>query len=98
MAQIDRRTPKVSNHKIRGVDVDTTRFIDNETPTPATNGIQLVFTTANPYVAGSLKVYIDGLRQIKTTDYTETLPSAGTFTMTIAPESIENLRVDYVKS
>ena len=86
---------RVVNTKIRGVDVDTTRFIMHETPTPATDGAQTVFTVANAYVSGLLEVYLDGLLQIKDTDYTET--TSTTFTMTSAPDADESLRVNYKK-
>jgi hypothetical protein len=33
-----------------------------------------------------------------TADYSETSPSAGTFTMVIAPDTVEPLMVDYVKA
>jgi len=73
-----------------------TAVSENETPTPATNGVQLIFTTANNYTAGTLKVYLDGLRQIKNVDYTETTSS--TFTMAVAPDADEVLWVDYYKA
>lgn len=71
-------------------------MVFQETPTPATDGAQVVFTVANAYVSGTLMVYLDGLRQIPTTDYSET--TSTTFTMVAAPDSDEVLRVDYIKS
>ncbi len=88
-------TIKIVNTKIRGKELDTSKFIMHETPTPATNGSQKVFTVANAYVSGLLEVYLDGLMQIKGTDYTET--SSTTFTMVEAPDSDEVLRVNYIK-
>lgn len=88
---------RVVNTKIRGVDVDTSRFIYHETPTPSTDGSQTVFTCANGYVAGLLEVYREGLLQEKDVDYSETSASAGTFTFTTAPASDEDLRVNYIK-
>jgi len=67
-----------------------------ETPTPATDGAQVIFTVASAYVAGTLKVFLDGLRQIPTTDFSETTTT--TFTMVVAPDSDEVLRVDYLKA
>jgi len=89
------RSYKVVNSKLRGRDVDTSRFVMHETPTPATDGSQKVFNVANAYVSGLLEVYMDGLLQIKDTDYSET--TSTTFTMTNAPESDENLRANYIK-
>jgi hypothetical protein len=91
---------KIANTKIRGVDVDTTRLLSDQSVTPTPNGVLTVFTTPEPYVSGSLKVYIDGVRQIKGAlkSFTETSPSAGTFTMLSAPVTDENIRVDYVKA
>jgi len=76
--------------------LDTTRFIYGETPTPAVNGVQTVFTTAYPYVAGTLGAVRASLRMHPTADFTET--SSTTFTMVVAPETGEPLIVDYIKS
>ena len=74
----------------------TANFIKHETPTPATDGAQLIFTTTNDYTSGTLEVFLDGLLQIKDTDYTET--TSTTFTFTVAPDANEVLRVGYIKS
>lgn len=87
---------KAVNAKL-GVGLDTSRLIYHETPTPATDGVTTLFTLANAYVSGSLQVFLDGLQQIKTTDYTETSANSGTFTMGSAPDSNEVLRVSYIK-
>lgn len=79
-------------------ELDTARFINGETPTPAADGITVLFTTAYPYIAGSLHVTRASLRMHPTADFSETSPSAGTFTMVIAPETSEPLIVDYVKA
>ena len=89
---------KVVNSKMRSDIMDTTRFVMHETPNPATDGAQKLFTCANAYVSGLLEVYIDGLLQIKGTDYAETDAAAGTFTLVVAPDSDENLRVNYIKA
>jgi len=67
----------------------------NEVPTPATDGAQTVFTVVNSYVAGTLQPFLDGLKQIQTTDYAETTPT--TFTMVVAPAADEALVVNYIK-
>ena len=90
------KTTKVVNAKI-GSNMDTTRFKVQQTPTPATDGAQLVFTLPNSeeYVSGLLEVFLDGLMQTKTTDYAETTTS--TFTFVNAPDADETLRVNYIK-
>lgn len=87
----------VFSERVR-LDLDTVRMINGETPTPAVNGAQLVFTTAYSYVSGTLHVTRGSLRMHPTTDFSETSPSAGTFTMVVAPESLEPLIVDYIKT
>jgi hypothetical protein len=93
-------TPKVSNTKIitYGGDLDTTRFRWHVTPTPATDGAQVIFTIPDgeQYVSGLLEVFLDGLKQTKNVDYTET--SGSTFTMTVAPDSNEVLSINYIRS
>jgi hypothetical protein len=91
------RTSVVISERVR-LDLDTARMVNGETPTPAANGVVLIFTTAYPYVAGTLHVTRASLRMHPTADYSETSPSAGTFTMVIAPDTLEPLVVDYVKA
>jgi hypothetical protein len=91
------RTSVVISERVR-LDLDTARMVNGETPTPAANGVVLIFTTAYPYVAGTLHVTRASLRMHPTADYVETSPSAGTFTMVIAPDTLEPLVVDYVKA
>lgn len=62
-------------------------------PTPATDGVETVFAIQFGYVAGSTQVYLNGLLQRPTTDYTESDPVAGEITMTTAPETTDNLLV-----
>jgi hypothetical protein len=88
--------PSVVNTKMMETALDTTRFVFHETPTPATNGSQVIFTVANAYQSGLLEVFVDGLLQTKTTDYTET--SNTTFTFVTAPLSTETVKVNYIKA
>ena len=71
----------------------TSSVVNKETPTGAVNGTNAVFTTANPYVGGSLQVYVNGLAQ--GTFVTETTPSTGTFTLDVAPTAGDNIFVSY---
>lgn len=66
------------------------------------DGVKVLFNVGESYLAGSLKVYIDGARVFRGTDtlnwrFSETDPIAGTFTMSIAPETSEELYVEYLK-
>lgn len=90
------KSTKVINAKI-GSNMDYSRFRVQQTPTPATDGAQLIFTLPNSeeYISGLLEVFLDGLMQTKTTDYTETTSS--TFTMVSAPDADEVLRINYIK-
>lgn len=88
---------KVVNSKIN-ISMDTGRFRFNQTPVETPNGVITVFTLPNSetYVSGLLEVFVDGLLQIKTTDYSETTSS--TFTFVNAPDADENIRINYIKS
>jgi len=89
-------SPKVTNSKIGG-DVDLAKFKFYQTPTPATDGAQKVFTLpgGDTYVAGTLVVFRDQLEMLKDTDFTETTTS--TFTMTTAPDADEVLWIHYIR-
>jgi hypothetical protein len=57
------------------------------------DGATTLFTTAGPYQAASLRVWVDGLEQ--TAAITETDPAAGTFTFSFTPEATEQIVVWY---
>lgn len=65
----------------------------NETPTGAVNGVNTVYTTAATYKAGSLVVFVNGIKQTKTTHWTETTTT--TFTMNQAPITGDVVTVSY---
>lgn len=67
--------------------------INNEVPSPITDGTTTVFTTLWPYADGSLRVYVDNLNQ--TAAVTESDPAAGEFTLAFAPTSTERITVWY---
>ncbi len=69
--------------------------INQEIPTGAVNGSNAAFTTTRNYVSGSLEVYINGLLQAPTTHVTEVSPTAGTFTLDVAPATGDIVRVSY---
>jgi hypothetical protein len=70
-------------------------FIWGEVPTGAINGTNKNFTTLNTYAAGQLAVYLNGVRQRRPDDYTETSSSA--FQLVSAPLSGDIVSVDYMK-
>lgn len=77
--------------------VDTSRFIFGETPAGSLNSSNVVFTTANAYVSGTLQVWRDQLTMHPTDDFSETDANAGTLTMVVAPDSNEKIIVNYIK-
>lgn len=91
-------TRKAVNSKIRGVDVDTTRFRYNKSPVESTNGTLKVFTLpdSEAYVSGLVEVFLDGIKQTLTTDYTES--SSTTVTFVTAPDSDETIILNYIKA
>lgn len=71
-------------------------IISDETPTGSVNGSNTSFTVLRgSYISTSLEVFINGLKQIRGTDYTETTPGSGIFTMAVAPLTGDALRVNY---
>ena len=91
------RSTKAVSNKYNSSGMNSSSFRFHKTPTPATDGAQLIFTLpdSEQYVSGLLEVFLDGLMQTKDTDYTET--TASTFTFVSAPEAGEVLRINYIK-
>lgn len=80
------------------VEVQKTDLIFNEVPGGAKNGVNLVFTTAFPYRAGTLQVYLNGLLQAPGEDYNETgNQTSFTFILPTVPINTDTLTVNYVK-
>jgi hypothetical protein len=68
---------------------------EDEVPTGAVNGVNLVFTISQtPVQNAAVDVYLNGLKQIPTTDYSV---SGTTITFVVAPVIGQSLRVDYVR-
>lgn len=67
-------------------------LIRYETPTPATDGAETNFSVANPYVAGTLKVFRDGVD----IGCTEDDPDTGAFSLASAPDADEDIWCDYL--
>jgi hypothetical protein len=68
-------------------------LIFDETPAGTVNGSTVIFTTARPYIPGSLAVYINGVKQKRGVHFTET--TSTTFTMGDAPLAGDDVMVDY---
>lgn len=81
-----------NSHFIQG----SNSYVTQETPTGSVNGSNTSFTTLLvKYVSSTLEVFINGVQQTRGTDYTETTPTSGVFTMTVAPATGQTLRVGY---
>jgi hypothetical protein len=78
-----------------GHTVGTNSNIVDETPTGTINSSNTAFTASRAFIGGSLVVYLNGVRQTHTSDYTETTPASGTFAMVTAPVTGDVLRIDY---
>lgn len=70
-------------------------FKKHKIPTPAPDGTEVVFTTPDEYISGTLEVFRDQSVLLKAVDFTET--TSTTFTVTSAPDADEVLWVCYVK-
>ena len=72
-------------------------MVFGEVPAGTVNGVNADFTIATPALsANHIRVYVDGLRQKETNDYTIAAASAITFS-TNPPETGQLLLVDYNK-
>lgn len=72
-----------------------TDLVTNETPSGLVNSSNTAYTTGSSYIAGTLEVYINGVSQKRGTDFTETTPGDGDFTMTTAPTSGDDIWCNY---
>lgn len=68
--------------------------VSGEVPAGAIDGVNKLFTTSKTYTPGYLFVYLNGVRQEITTDYTET--TSTTFTFVVAPTIGDIILVDYI--
>lgn len=91
-------TVLLCDYRVGGVsdyNVGSNSFVSDETPTGLINSSNTTYSAFRGYVANSLEVYINGLKQIRGVDYTEATPSTGAFTITAAPFTGDNLRINY---
>lgn len=73
-----------------------TNFVTEETPSGSINGSNVTFTLANTPTTGTLRLYLNGVRQKSGAGNDYTLSTA-TITMTTAPVSGDILIADYMK-
>jgi hypothetical protein len=71
-----------------------TRIIEGEVPSGSINSSNVTYTLANTPIAGSVKVYWNGMKMRVGVGYTI---SGATITMTTAPETGDTLETDYRK-
>lgn len=73
-----------------------TNFVTEETPSGSVNGSNTTYTLANTPTSGTLRLYLNGVRQKSGAGNDYTL-STNTITMTTAPISGDVLIADYMK-
>jgi hypothetical protein len=71
-------------------------FVFGQSPTGSINGTNKVFASSSTFMANSLEVYLNGLRQRRVDDYTEL--SGTTFQFLLAPLPGDSISIDYVVS
>lgn len=79
-----------------GFGIEQSATVDGEVPSGPINGFNAVFGTVQPFLPGSTRFYMNGVRQRLggSYDYTEG-PGPQALTMTLAPKSGDTLLVDY---
>lgn len=70
--------------------------VSSEVPTPAPDGITVAFTIANAPIVGSVKPYINGLRQVSPTHFSVS-GSTITYVAGATPQAGDNHVVDYFR-
>lgn len=68
-------------------------YIPKETPNGLINGTNKQYTTDNAYVAGSIKVFLNGILEDNVTEIDDTTFDFNTY----APQTGDSLKVEYVK-
>lgn len=81
----------------RNFEIITDWEIKDEIPSGTIDGTNATFTTAHNYVAGSLIVLVDGIRQLKGSSkhYEETGSNSFTFTAGNEPQVGQDVVCDY---
>lgn len=79
---------------LANVNVGGGNFADNEVPSGAVNGSNVTFTLANTPTSGTVKLYLNGIRQKSGSGNDYTI-SGVTITTAVAPASGDALLADY---
>lgn len=66
-------------------------WISDQAPVESPDGALLTFTTSVPYVSGTLRVFLNGLRESHVTELTST-----TFAFEDAPWGVDAIRLDFL--
>ena len=72
------------------------QLVMGEVPSGTINGTNKIFTVANDVFGNAIDVFLNGLLQKRTDDYTFTSPK--TITFDSAPPTGSNLLTDYIKA
>lgn len=92
-ADVDKPVSTATQNAINAV---ASSRIYNEIPSGTVNGVNSIFTTASNYVSNSTALYLNGVRQLLNTDYSET--GVNEITFITAPGVSATLMIDYTKS
>ena len=85
----------IDNDNLKSTVRGSNDSVYGETPIPSVDASTTVFYTLSAYAKDTLRVRLNGIDQVRDTDYTEGIGNY--FTMTTAPAADMYLRVDYVK-
>jgi hypothetical protein len=77
-----------------GGGLTSSNFVYNETPSGTVNSSNVTFTLANTPVAGTVRVWVSGIKQKLTTHYSV---SGSTITFVTAPTTGSDIDAEYIK-
>ena len=66
-----------------------------EVPAGLVNGVNALFLTANPFRTGTVRLYLNGVRQTRVDDYIVAPPT--TLIFVLAPRVGDHVLVDYLR-
>lgn len=75
--------------------VEVGDLVNGETPSGVLDGVNTVYTTANPFKTSTLSVYLNGAKLMRGLDFNLNIPQQ--FTLVSPPLATDYLRVDYLK-
>jgi hypothetical protein len=95
IAKTNQTNIQVQQKGIKGDPGSSANSVVGEIPAGLLNGSNATFTTANPFVAGTLEVFVNGLRQTIIADFNTS--GNNTIQLTYSPNSSEVITVNYIK-